>query len=85
MLLTWTILLVLDQFGSDRVPAAASGLGNLTTHHLQLQKYKVVEDGRVVRHMRLQEVDPCNFHAFQLGRSCDGNVLGESTENTILS
>ena len=34
--------------------------------HLQLEKYEVVEDCRVIRHMSLEEIHPGYFYTFQL-------------------
>ena len=34
--------------------------------HLQLEKYEVVEDCRVIGHMSLEEIHPGYFYTFQL-------------------
>ena len=44
--------------------------------HLQLEKYEVVEDCRVIWHMSLKEIHPGYFYTFQLREEIMKITLG---------
>ena len=48
--------------------------------HLQLEKYEVVEDCRVIRHMSFEKIHPRYFYTFQLGIGVS-NKLVQKNQN----